>query len=280
MRRGALRWLAATSGFHTLRWVEWGPEGGPPVLCVHGLTRNGRDFDPLARALAAEGRRVICPDLPGRGASDWLPQGDLYQPPVYVGALAHLLARLDAPWVDWVGTSLGGICGMLAAVVPGHPIRRMVLNDVGAFIPRDSLERIRDYVGTEDDFPDLKALECHLRRVHASFGPLSDAEWAHLAEHSARAAGNGAVRLHYDPAIAVPMLKGPVDALDLWPIWNRIRLPVLLIRGAESDLLPPDTAQRMAAREGVQLQEITGAGHAPALMDPAQIAMVADFLRG
>lgn len=279
MRHGAVRWLA-TTGFHTLRWVEWGPEDGAPVLCVHGLTRNGRDFDPLARALAAEGRRVICPDLPGRGASDWLPRGELYQPPVYVGALAHLLAKLDAPWVDWVGTSLGGICGMLAAVIPGHPIRRMVLNDVGAFIPKASLERIRDYVGVEGDFPDLAALERHIRQVHASFGALTDADWAHLAEHSARVVAGGAVRLHYDPAIAIPMLRAPVEALELWPIWNAITLPVLLIRGAESDLLPADTADRMAMRRGVRLEVIAGAGHAPALMDPAQIAIVADFLRG
>src|SRR5690606_15354527 len=136
-------------------------------LCVHGLTRHGRDFDALAHALAAEGRRVVCPDLPGRGARDWLPRADLYQPPGYVGARAHLLARLDLPWSDWVGTSLGGSCGMLAAGIPDHPIRRMVLNDVGAVITKASLERIRDYVGQESDFPDLAALERHPRRVHA-----------------------------------------------------------------------------------------------------------------
>jgi len=278
MRRGALRWLS-TAGFHTLRWVEWGPEDGAPVLCVHGLTRNGRDFDILAQALAAEGRRVICPDLPGRGASDWLPQPALYQPPVYVAALAHLLARIDAPSVDWVGTSLGGICGMLATIMPGHPVRRMVLNDVGAFIPKDSLERIRDYVGTDHSFPDLAALEVYLRRVHASFGALSDTEWRHLAEHSSRVVPGG-VALHYDPAIARPMQDAPVEALDLWPLWGAITVPVLLIRGATSDLLPADTATRMAQREGVQLAEIADAGHAPALMAADQVALVANFLRG
>ncbi|MBR0655080.1 alpha/beta hydrolase [Roseomonas arctica] len=262
-----------------MRWVEWGPEDGAPVLCVHGLTRNGRDFDILAQALAAEGRRVICPDLPGRGESDWLAQASLYQPPVYVGALAHLLARIDAPWVDWVGTSLGGICGMLATNIPGHHVRRMVLNDVGALIPKDSLERIRDYVGTDHVFADVAALEAYLRRVHASFGTLSDAEWRHLADHSNRRV-EGGVALHYDPAIAKPMQDAAVEALDLWAMWEAITVPVLLIRGAESDLLPADVAARMATRDGVRLVEISDAGHAPALMAADQVALVAGFLRG
>jgi pimeloyl-ACP methyl ester carboxylesterase len=278
MRHGALRWLS-TTGFHTMRWVEWGPEDGAPVLCVHGLTRNGRDFDILAQALAAEGRRVICPDLPGRGGSDWLLQTSLYQPPIYVAALAHLLARIDAPCVDWVGTSLGGICGMLAAIIPGHPIRRMVLNDVGAFIPKESLERIRDYVGTDRVFPDLGALEFYLRRVHASFGALEDGQWRHLAEHSARSV-EGGVALHYDPGIARPMQDASVEALDLWAIWEAITVPVLLIRGADSDLLPVDVATRMAKRDGVRLVEISNAGHAPALMAQDQVELVGDFLRG
>ncbi len=262
-----------------MRWVEWGPEDGAPVMCVHGLTRNGRDFDILAQALAAEGRRVICPDLPGRGGSDWLPEAGLYQPPTYVVALGHLLARIDAPWIDWVGTSLGGICGMLAAIIPGHPVRRMVLNDVGALIPKHSLERIRDYVGTEGVFPDIAALEVYLRRVHGSFGALSDSEWRHLAEHSARAC-EGGVALHYDPAIARPMQDGPIEALDLWALWEAITLPVLLIRGAESDLLPADVAARMADRAGVRLAEVRNCGHAPALMAPDQVELVASFLRG
>lgn len=277
MRSGALRWLA-TTGFHTMRWVEWGPVDGAPVLCVHGLTRNGRDFDVLAQALAAEGRRVICPDLPGRGASDWLPHAGLYQPPTYVVALGHLLARIDAPWIDWVGTSLGGICGMLAAIIPGHPVRRMVLNDVGAFITKESLERIRDYVGNEGVFPDIAALEGYLRRVHASFGALSDAEWRHMAEHSSRAC-DGGVALHYDPAIARPMQDGPIEALDLWALWGAVTVPTLLIRGVESDLLPAEVALRMAERTGVRLAEVRDCGHAPALMAADQVELVAGFLR-
>lgn len=276
MRDGAVRWLSP-AGFFTMRWWEWGPEDGAPVVCVHGLTRSGRDFDALAEALGQAGRRVICPDLPGRGASDWLPDPMLYQPPVYIAALSHLLARLDGP-VDWVGTSLGGICGMGLAATPGHPIRRMVLNDVGSFVPQEAMARIRDYMGNQPVFPDIAGLEAHLRHVHAPFGSLSDAEWRHLAETSGRPAAGGGIALHYDPAIAAPIRAQEAQALDMKALWGLVRVPVLLIRGAESDLLLPETAEAMAEESHVRLAEIAGAGHAPALMDPAQIALVADFL--
>lgn len=276
MRDGAVRWLSP-AGFFTMRWWEWGPADGAPVICVHGLTRTGRDFDMLAQALGDAGRRVICPDLPGRGASDWLPDPMLYQPPVYIAALSHLLARFDGP-VDWVGTSLGGICGMGVAATPGNPIRRMVLNDVGCFVPLEAMARIRDYIGNEPVFPDIAGLEAHLRHIHAPFGALTDAEWRHLAETSARPAAAGGVTLHYDPAIATPIRAQEAQALDMKALWGLVKQPVLLIRGAESDLLLEQTAQSMATGPNVQLAEIAGAGHAPALMDPAQIALVAAFL--
>ena len=277
-RQGALRWLSP-AGFLTLRWWEWGPQDGAPVICVHGLTRTGRDFDALAQALAAAGRRVFCPDLPGRGGSDRLADPMLYVPPTYVVALGHLLARIDGP-VDWVGTSLGGICGMLVAATPGHAMRRLVLNDIGSFVPKASLLRIRDYLGKAAAFPDIAALEAHLRQVHAPFGPLTDAQWHHLAATSARVLPDGGVVLHYDPAIAAPMRASEPEDLDLGPIWARVDVTTLLIRGAESDLLLPETARQMAMRPGTRLAEIPGCGHAPALMDAAQIALVADFLAG
>ncbi|WP_240789951.1 alpha/beta fold hydrolase [Roseomonas sp. HF4] len=277
MREGAVRWLSPV-GFFTMRWWEWGPADGAPVVCVHGLTRSGRDFDALARALAASGRRVVCPDLPGRGASDWLPDGMLYQPPVYVAALSYLLARLDGP-VDWVGTSLGGICGMGLAATPGHPIRRMVLNDIGAFVPQAAIARIRDYMTPKPVFRDIPALEAHLREVHAPFGSLTDAEWRHLAETSSRPA-EGGVALHYDPAIGAPIRSQQPQALDMQALWEKVTIPVLLIRGAASDILSAETASAMAAGANVQFAEIGGAGHAPALMDAAQIALVAEFLGG
>jgi pimeloyl-ACP methyl ester carboxylesterase len=275
MRARHLSYLLA-GRFRRLAWVEWGPEDGAPVLCVHGLTRNGRDFDALAQALAARGRRVLCPDLPGRGASDWLEDPVLYVPPSYAAALAHLLARLDQP-VDWVGTSLGGICAMLVGAAPGHPIRRLVLNDIGATIPQAALARIRDYMGaTPPRFGTLAEVEAHLARVHAPFGPGTD--WAHLARHSARALAEGGFALHYDPAIATPVLAAEPAETDLSPLWAMNAAPTLLIRGAESDLLTAATARAMAQRPGVSLLEIAGCGHAPSLMPADQVSAVSDFL--
>ncbi len=277
MRDGAVRWLS-TAGFFTMRWWEWGPADGAPVVCVHGLTRSGRDFDALAEVLAAAGRRVICPDLPGRGASDWLPVPALYQPATYVAALSHLLARLDQP-VDWVGTSLGGICGMAIAATRGNPIRRLILNDVGNAVPQDAMARIRDYMAVPPEtFPDIVALEGHLRRVHAPFGALTDAQWRHLAETSARKV-EGGMMLHYDPAIADPILAQEAQAVDMRGIWALVGVPVLLIRGLDSDVLPTETAQEMVAKPHVTFAEIPGAGHAPALMDATQIGLVSTFLR-
>ncbi|PWS36840.1 alpha/beta hydrolase [Falsiroseomonas bella] len=275
-RQNRLRYLLA-GGFQQLAWTEWGPEQGAPVVCVHGLTRNARDFDALAAALAAQGRRVLCPDLPGRGASDWLPDPMLYTPPSYVVALAHLLARLDGP-VDWVGTSLGGLCGMMVAAGRNTPLRRLVLNDIGSRVPATAAERIAAYVGTRLVFPDVPALEAHLRKVHAPFGPLTDAEWRHLAEHSARRLPDGSITTHYDPDIAVPFRDAPTGPVDLAAIWSLVRLPTLVIRGAESDILDEETAADMATRTGVELVTLPGIGHAPALMDPAQIALVSGFL--
>jgi pimeloyl-ACP methyl ester carboxylesterase len=177
-RAGRVRYLLA-DGFHEMAYVEHGRLESPVVVCVHGLTRQGRDFDRLAAHLAAE-FRVICPDLPGRGRSDWLSDPNLYQPQTYVMALSHLLAAVGEP-VRWVGTSLGGICGMLLAAQPGTPITRMVLNDIGPFIPAAALARIRDYMLPPPDFADLHALEAHLRVIHGAFGVPDDAGWAAMA---------------------------------------------------------------------------------------------------
>jgi pimeloyl-ACP methyl ester carboxylesterase len=275
-RQHRLRYLLAGS-FHTLAWTEWGPEDGAPVLCCHGLTRTGRDFDVLAQALAERGRRVLCPDLPGRGASDWLPEPMLYTPPSYVVALAHLLARLDRP-VDWVGTSLGGICGMMVAAGTGHPIRRLVLNDIGSRVPSSAAERIAAYIRLPLAFPDIAALEAHLRQVHAPFGPLTDAQWRHLAETSQRRLPDGRLGLHYDPGLAAPFEASATGPVDLSVVWSRVAVPTLLLRGAESDILDTETAAEMAMRPGVQLVVLPGIGHAPALMEPAQIEIVAGFL--
>jgi pimeloyl-ACP methyl ester carboxylesterase len=278
-RQGAARYLLGAAGFRTLRWWDWGPPDGPVTICVHGLTRCGRDFDALAAALAGQGRRVLCPDLPGRGASDWLPEPALYAPASYVVALSHLVARLDGP-IDWVGTSLGGILGMMLAAAPQTPLRRLVLNDTGFHVALPAIARIHGYLAAAPAaFPDLAALEGHLRDIHAPFGDLPDAAWRHMAETSALPAEGGGVRLHYDPALAVPILAEQPAPIDLDAVWAAVRIPTLVLRGATSDLLLAETAARMAEAPHVRLITIPDVGHAPALMDAAQIGLVADFLR-
>jgi pimeloyl-ACP methyl ester carboxylesterase len=259
-----------------LRWTEWGRPAGAPVVCVHGLTRNGRDFDALAMELARRGCRVICPDVPGRGHSSWLADGALYAVPTYLAVFAPLLEALGE--YDWVGTSMGGLIGMGVCATPGNRMRRFVINDVGPFVPLASLERIRDYLNEPQRFASLSDAEAYLRRVHAPFGALSDAEWQHLALHSARATERGDVVLHYDPAIVQPML-GPLTDIDLWALWPLVaQRPVLVLRGEDSDLLLAETAAQMGASPGVRVETIAHCGHAPALMDAAQIALVAGFL--
>ena len=260
--------------FHRLAFVEWGSRENPVVVCVHGLSRQGRDFDVLAQALA-DRYCVVCPDLPGRGRSGWLPDPNLYAVPSYLVALSHLLAMLDRP-VAWVGTSLGGLCGMALAAASGTPIRRMVLNDIGPFLPRAALARIAGYVGTIPDFADMAALEAFLRRVHATFGVLTDAQWAAMAQASARLRPDGRPTLHYDPALTVPLLAAPPQDTAVWPVWDAIDVPMLTLRGETSDLLVPETLARMSGKSAVHT--VAGAGHAPALMDARTIGVVRDFL--
>jgi len=222
---------------------------------------------------------VIAVDFPGRGRSAWLPRADDYGYPVYLAALAALMARLDSPCLDWIGTSMGGLAGMMLAAQPQTPIARLIVNDVGPFIPQAALERIASYVGITMRFATLSDVEAQLRVVAAPFGPLTDAQWRHLATHSAVACREG-FRLHYDPAIGEALRAAPLADVDLWPIWERIACPTLVLRGAESDLLLAETARQMTLRgPRARLVEIAGCGHAPALMASDQIAVIAAFLR-
>lgn len=277
MRRDSLLGLSA-SGFHRLVYYDWGTIDAPrTAVCVHGLTRNGRDFDGLAAALVEKGYRVACPDVVGRGQSDWLADPAGYGYPQMLSDAAALLARLGADRVDWVGTSMGGLIGMMLAAQPKTPLRRLVINDVGPFIPKAALVRIADYLGQAPRFADFAEAEAYLRRTHAPFGRLSDAQWSHLTEHSICPAEEGGFRLRYDSAIA-KAFEGEVADVELWDLWEAIEIPLLVLRGAESDLLLPDTARRMADK--AEVIEVAGCGHAPALMDPDQIAIVADWLQG
>jgi pimeloyl-ACP methyl ester carboxylesterase len=277
--------VLGTRGFTDVAYAEWGsPDASRVAVCVHGLTRNGRDFDWLAPALVRRGWRVLCPDMPGRGRSAWLAEPGDYGYPIYNAVGAALIARGGADEVAWVGTSMGGIIGMMLAAQRGTPIAKLVLNDVGALIPKASIERIATYVGGDSHFADSAGLEAYLRRVHAPFGPLTDEQWRHMAEFGSRPGEQGGLKLHYDPAIAVPFRQQEPQDVDLWPVWEQVACPVLVIRGASSDLLLVETAAEMTRRGNaasagqVSLVEIAGCGHAPALMDDAQVATVADFL--
>lgn len=270
----------APTGLHRMAYTEWGDPRNPRVLvCVHGLTRNCRDFDFLAERLAAH-YRVVCPDVVGRGQSDWLDNKDQYQIPLYAQDMITLLARLGADEVDWIGTSMGGLIGMAIAAQPGTPIRRLVLNDVGPLITGESLRRIADYVGQAPVFPDQAAAEQYIRAVSAPFGPLTDAQWRHMTEHSTRSHPDGGVVLRYDPGIGNAFKAAFVlGDVDLWPLYDAIRCPTLCIRGADSDLLTEGTHRKMGERgPRAQLAEVAGVGHAPMFMDEAQVALARDFL--
>ncbi|MDR2209554.1 MAG: alpha/beta hydrolase [Azoarcus sp.] len=266
-------------GLHRMAYTEWGDPDNPKVLlCVHGFTRNARDFDMLAEALSGE-YRVVCPDVVGRGRSDWLRVKFDYTFPLYVSDMVTLIARLGVPHVDWVGTSMGGLIGVLLAGQPHAPVRRLVLNDVGPLITAESLRRIGQYVGKSPGFPTLEDAESYVRQIGASFGALTDEQWQHLTRHSVRHTSNGYI-FNYDPSLGDLFRMIPI-VLDVqaWDAYDRIAHPVLAIRGAESDLLRRDTWLKMAERgPKAKLAEFPGIGHAPMLMSEDQIAVIRDFL--
>ncbi len=265
-------------GFHRVAYYEWGdPASRDVVVCVHGLARNGRDFDVLAERLAAR-HRVIAVDMPGRGRSDWLRDPADYVFPTYLTVMTALIARSGAELVDLVGTSMGGLIGMALAAQPRTPIRRLVVNDVGPVIEAAALSRIAAYVGLDPRFASFAEAEAYIRQVSAPFGPHSDAQWHHLAATNLRLGADGRWALAYDPGIAIPFRSQPAPP-DLWPLWDAIRCPTLVTRGAQSDLLSAATAAAMAARgPRAELVSFAGVGHAPTFMQPEQFAAVEAFL--
>jgi pimeloyl-ACP methyl ester carboxylesterase len=271
---------ASTRGLHRIAYLEWGdPRNRDVLVCVHGLTRSSRDFDDLARALCGT-FRVVCPDIAGRGDSDRLADPGLYAAPQYVSDMVTLIARLDVDAVNWVGTSLGGLVGMALAAQAQSPIARLVLNDAGPVVSRASLERIAGYLGTKMQFQDLGEAEAYMRVISAPFGPHSDAQWRFLTETWLRRNDDGTWRAHYDPRIAEAFRATlPEKDLELWPVYDAIRCPTLVLRGEQSDLLSRETTTQMGSRgPKARVVEIRGVGHAPTLMHPDQIALVRDFL--
>ena len=283
---------------HRMAYWQWGDaSAGHVVLCVHGLSRQGRDFDVLAQALVARTShpiRVVCPDVVGRGQSDWLTDPTGYQVPTYAMDMLMLLAHLKPATLDWVGTSMGGLIGMAVCGQPNlplpAPVRRLVLNDVGPAVAWVFVERLKTYLGKTVQFASLEQAAAAMWAISTSFGPHTPAQWLELSRHMVKpikdgnGQTNGNVQLHYDPAIAVPVqsltpeLAAQGEAM-LWHLYDAITAQTLLLRGADSDLLTPATAKAMVERgPKAQLVEFAGVGHAPTLIAADQVDAVVSFL--
>lgn len=282
---------------HEMAYWEWNQTGNPAhphvIMCVHGLTRQGRDFDVLARSLSQHAR-VICPDVAGRGKSDWLADPMQYGMAQYAQDMLALLAQLHAQApvlrLDWVGTSMGGLIGMVVAGSPELPlpvpVRRLLLNDVGPVLAWPALQRIASYVGKTGSFDSLQQGADALRTISAGFGPHTDADWLALSRPMLRQRGNGRWTLHYDPAIAVPFQQLTQQASEQgqalwWCLYDRIKAQTLLVRGAQSDLLTSETARDMQQRGPLaQCVELEGVGHAPTFVANDQVVIARNFLLG
>lgn len=279
-RFGVVRCLRS-EGFRSMAYTEWGdPESQSVAICVHGLTRNGRDFDWLARALAVAGYRVICPDVLGRGSSEWLSDPNGYSYPLYMADMATLLARYEGCDITWIGTSMGGLIGMFLAAADKTPIKRLVMNDIGPWLPEAALERIVAYVGLDPQFSSPSNAESYFREKLAPFGPLTDEQWSHITSHGVKARSQGGFGLAYDPKIAVPLQAVPVADINLWPIWTQVHCPVLVTRGEESDLLTADcVAQMEQTHPKCSSVTFAGMGHAPFLASEPEKAAVLTWLQ-
>lgn len=283
-RLGSVQCLSQ-AGLHTMSYTEWGAPDNPQVLvCVHGLTRLGRDFDRLARAMAPD-YRVVCPDVVGRGRSGRLRDPKYYVVPQYVADMVTLIARLNVDQVDWVGTSMGGLIGIGLAGQTDAPVRKLVINDVGPRLDAAAIARIGEYVGVPLTFSDVEQAVDYISTIAAPFGLTRREDWRELVEPGLKREGT-AWTLHYDPQIAVPFKastpeRSSMDEAVLWALYDNIRCPTLVIRGANSDLLSAETLRQMATRgPKAQTTEIPGVGHAPTLMLDNEIAVVRDFLLG
>jgi len=272
-----------TRGLHRMAYWEWGDPANPRVLlCAHGLARQGRDFDTLAQAMV-DHYRVVCPDVVGRGQSDWLADPSGYAMPTYLADMVTLLARLNATQLDWVGTSMGGLIGMALASLPGAPVHRLVLNDVGPVIQYEAIARIGQYLGLPMHWNTLEEAADYLWTISQSFGPHTREQWLALTRAQLKADGNG-FKPHYDPGIAVPFRAitpevAAAGEAQAWKAYDSLRSETLLLRGAQSDLLSRQTALQMTQRgPQAQLQEFEGVGHAPTLVQPDQVAVVRNFL--
>ncbi len=271
------------NGQHRMAYWQWGDSANPNVVvCVHGLTRQGRDFDTLAQDLAPH-YRVVCPDVVGRGRSDWLADPAGYGIPTYAADMLALIAHLGVPRVDWVGTSMGGLIGLVVASLPQQLVRRLVINDVGPTLQVAALPRIGNHLGVPAYWPTEQAAADAMWAISSSFGPHTPQQWLELCRPQIKPSGSGFVP-RYDPGIAVPFKAATPELAAageaaLWHAYDQIRCATLLLRGAQSDLLSPATAAAMTQRgPKAQLLEFDGVGHAPTLVQADQRQAVLRFL--
>ncbi len=268
------------AGFHKISYRQWGSDPKKDaIICAHGLTRNAHDFDKLAARLS-ERYQVSCPDFPGRGQSAWLASESLYDYAQYLADMNALIARLGKTEIDWIGTSMGGLVGMMLAAMPSSPIRRLIINDIGPLVKNEALERIAGYVGLAPSFSSLAEVKTYLRRVHAPFAPMTDEDWQQMAKTSATRSESGSFDLNYDPKIGDAIRTSLTGSdVNLWPVWDNVSCPTLVLRGTQSDLLDRPTAIAMTERgPKARLIEVPGAGHAPSLMSHDQIEMIEMWL--
>ena len=272
-------------GEHKVVFNDWGPDDGLPVICVPGLTGNAHDFDYIAPALVKEGYRVIAIDLPGRGRSDFLPDPLDYNYNQYIRDLVGLLQELGfnkPASVDWLGVSLGGLLGIRLAGTPHSPIRSLILNDVGPVVPQNALDFIHMVISQTYSFETLHDLETRMRATRGlTWGPVTDEQWNHMARHNARALENGMISYGYDPGIAAVFKSEPTGEQDLWPYWENITCPVLVLHGKKSVVLTADILADM--RESgpgptMTVKTFADCGHVPSLMAPEQIKVVREWL--
>lgn len=267
-------------GFHKIAYTEWNDTANnETILCMHGLTRNGRDFDYLAQSLSSS-YRIVCPDLAGRGASDRLNNHHFYNQAQYAADLTTLIARLDVQSLIWIGTSLGGILGMYLAAQVRTPIKALILNDIGPLISKIGLTRISKYAKQDQTFVNIDDAERFFRNIYNTTEEITNEQWRHLTECSVTKLDNGQYTLAYDPEVATPLHKWWIPDINLWSLWSKIRCPVLVLRGEKSDILLRQTTDQMQNTwPQTTVFEIPGCGHAPMLMTADQIYLIQNWLK-
>jgi len=271
-------------GFHRIHYLEWGDpkkfNKQETLVCVHGITRNARDFDYLASRLC-KNYRVVCPDVVGRGDSDHIGTDDGYNYLQYNADMNALIARLDTPQVNWVGTSMGGIIGMVLASVPQSPIRRLVINDIGPELARDTLLTLSENMEPKEDFSSLEEVETYFRSIYDEFAPMTDEDWKHLTKHSCRRTSQGKWRLKTDINVGEAFSKSITYLnVDMWDAWDQISCPVLILRGKNSSFLTEEVAARMLATgPKTTLVEFEDTGHTPTLRNDEQVNVICEWLQ-